>query len=64
MFESMTFPFFLGITVLLFFLLPAKYRAAVLLFSSYCFCGFMSFYALAVLKIGRASCRERVLRLV
>ena len=49
MFESMTFPFFLGITVLLFFLLPAKYRAAVLLFSSYCFCGFMSFFALAAL---------------
>lgn len=51
MFGSMMFPIFLGITVLLFFLLPIKCRPAVLLFSSYFFCGFISLQALAVLIV-------------
>ncbi len=49
MFGSMLFPIFLGSVVLLFFLLPAKWRPAVLLFSSYIFCAYLSIAALACL---------------
>ena len=49
MFGSMLFPVFLGSVVLLFFLLPAKWRPAVLLFSSYIFCAYLSIAALACL---------------
>lgn len=51
MFGSIIFPIFLGIVVLLFFLLPSKYRSLVLLFSSYLFCAYVSLAALAVLVI-------------
>lgn len=49
MFGSMMFPAFLGTVVFLFFLLPVKCRPAVLLFSSYAACAFISLPALAVL---------------
>lgn len=49
MFGSMMFPAFLGMVVLVFFLLPAKYRSVVLLLSSYLACTFISLSALAVL---------------
>lgn len=49
LFGSMMFPFFLGMVVLVFFLVPVKYRPVVLLFSSYLACAFISLYALAVL---------------
>lgn len=51
MFGSMLFPIFLGSVVLLFFLLPARWRPAVLLFSSYVFCAYISISALAALLI-------------
>lgn len=49
MFVSVFFVAFLGITVMLFFLLPVRLRPMVLLISSYAFCGFMEIRALAVL---------------
>lgn len=51
MFGSMLFPVFLGSVVLLFFLLPVKWRPVVLLFSSFVFCAYISISALAVLLI-------------
>lgn len=47
----MMFPVFLGIVVFFYFCLPAKFRPAVLLFSSYFACAFISLSALAVLVI-------------
>lgn len=55
MFGSMLFPIFLGSTVLLFFLLPRKWRPAVLLFSSFIFCAYISISALAVLLVTSTS---------
>ncbi len=49
MFVSVFFLAFLGVTGLLFFLLPVKCRPAVLLISSYVFCGYADLRALAVL---------------
>lgn len=51
MFVSMSFLAFLGIVVALFFLLPVKWRPAVLLFSSFIFCGWMEPRALIVLLL-------------
>ncbi len=49
MFVSMFFPVFLGIVVVLFFVLPVKWRPAVLLLSSYVFCAQIDVRGLAVL---------------
>ncbi len=51
MFVSMLFPIFLGIVVVLFFLLPKTWRPAVLLLSSYVFCGYIDAFALIVLLV-------------
>ena len=49
MFVTMIFPVFLGIVVTLFFLLPVNCRPALLLLSSYAFCGWIDMRGLAVL---------------
>lgn len=49
MFVSVFFLVFLGIAAMLFFLLPVRFRAMVLLASSYIFCGLLEIRALAVL---------------
>ena len=49
MFVSMSFLLFLGIVVALFFLLPVKWRPAVLLFGSFLFCGWIELRASVVL---------------
>ena len=46
---TMIFPVFLGIVVTLFFLLPVNCRPALLLLSSYAFCGWIDMRGLAVL---------------
>lgn len=51
MFVSVFFVAFLGIVAMLFFLLPARFRQAVLLVSSYIFCGFVEMRALGVLVL-------------
>lgn len=51
MFVSMSFLLFLGIVVALFFLLPVKWRPAVLIFSSFIFCGWIELRALVVLLL-------------
>lgn len=51
MFVSMSFLAFLGIVVALFFLLPVKWRPAVLLFGSLLFCGWIELRALIVLLL-------------
>lgn len=51
MFVSLFFPVFLGITATLFFVLPGKWRPALLLLSSYFFCGWLDMRALAVLVL-------------
>ncbi len=55
MFGSMLFPVFLGIVVLLFFLVPGRWRPGVLLFSSFVFCAYISISALAVLLMVSAA---------
>lgn len=45
----MIFPVFLGIILSLFFLVPVKWRPAVLLLASYAFCGWIDLWALLVL---------------
>lgn len=42
----MFFPLFLGVVAALFFLLPGKWRPALLLFASYAFCGWIDLRAL------------------
>ena len=49
MFVSLFFPVYLVITATLFFLLPGKWRPALLLAFSYFFCGWLDVRALAVL---------------
>lgn len=49
MFGSILFPVFLGAVILLFFLLPGKFRVAVLLFASCLFCAYMDIRSLVIL---------------
>ena len=49
MFVSMIFPLFLGMTMALFFVLPAKWRPSILLLTSYLFCAWIDVWALIVL---------------
>ncbi len=49
MFVSLVFPILLGVVVALFFLLPIKWRPAVLLIASYVLCGRIDLRALVVL---------------
>lgn len=49
LFMSMIFPVFLGAAVTLFFVLPKKWRPAVLFVASYIFCGWIDLWALPVL---------------
>lgn len=51
LFVSAFFFAFLGIVIMLFFLLPVRFRPAILLVSSYVFCGFIEIRALMVLVI-------------
>ena len=51
MFVSIMFPVFLGITVTVFFVLPVKWRPAVLLSASGLFCAWADVRALAVLAL-------------
>lgn len=55
MFVSIGFLMFLACVVALFFLLPVKWRPAILLAASYALCGFLSLRALLVLIIVSAS---------
>ena len=49
MFVSLFFPVFLGIVTLFYFILPVKYRPAVLLLTSCLFCGYLDMRSLFVL---------------
>ena len=51
MFVSFFFPVFLGSVILLFFLLPARWRPAVLLLSSWFFCGYLETRALIIMVL-------------
>ena len=51
MFVSLFFPVYLGVISVLFFVLPGKRRPALLLASSYFFCGWLDIRALAVLVL-------------
>lgn len=51
MFVSLFFPVYLGITAVLFFVLPGKWRPALLLVSSYLFCGWLDMGALVALVL-------------
>ena len=51
MFVSFFFPVFLGSVILLFFLLPARWRPAVLLLSSWFFCGYLETRALLIMVL-------------
>lgn len=49
MFGSILFPIFLGTVVIFFYLLPGKFRPAVLLLASYLFCACIDLWALLML---------------